>query len=179
MIFKLFGKSKVPKGDINVMKRTLFLSILIVFFTTSFLSIIGCNNQTPTKEQSSVSEKRIKEDYDLQERCGNKSEEILKVKYHSQDNITIKTDDGVKIYEHRNHYNKKMNKCFQIIKKYYGNEKGGGAITKELFDINENRTYGLFWNFWEPNKINDCHVSNNKCSSEEEWDKLVKPYMEE
>jgi hypothetical protein len=37
------------------MKRSLFLSLLIVFFTTSFMLLLGCNNQTPTKEQSSIS----------------------------------------------------------------------------------------------------------------------------
>ena len=60
------------------MKRKLFLSILIVFFTTSFISIGECNNQTSTTKQSSVLEKKIKEDYGLQERCGNKSEEYFK-----------------------------------------------------------------------------------------------------
>jgi len=38
------------------MKRTLFLSILIVFFTTSFMSFVGYS-ENKTKNQSSVSEK--------------------------------------------------------------------------------------------------------------------------
>jgi len=154
------------------MKRTLFLSILIVVFTTSFLSVIGCNNNEDQR-------KKLKEEYDLQERCGNQSEEIFKEKYHSQDDIVIFTDDGFKIYEHRNHYNKKMNKCFQIIRIEYRNGEKGGAITKELFDINENRKYGFFENSWGPNKINDCNVLDKECKSESEWDKLVKPYMED
>jgi hypothetical protein len=39
------------------MKNKLYLSILIVFFTTSLISLVGCNNQPPTKGQSTVSEK--------------------------------------------------------------------------------------------------------------------------
>ena len=37
------------------MKRTLFISILIVFI----ISLVGCNNQTPTKEQSVKSIKEV------------------------------------------------------------------------------------------------------------------------
>jgi hypothetical protein len=172
MIFKLFGKSKVPKGDINVMKRTLFLSILIVFFTTTFMFVVGCNNNQD--------QKKLKEEYDLQERCGKQSEEIFKEKYHSRDEVVVRTDIGFNVYQHSNHYNKKTNKCFQLIIVDFRNEKGGPiAITKELFDINENRKYGFFWNVSEPNKILNCYVSNNKCNSKQEWDSLVKPFMEE
>jgi len=39
--------------------KKLFLSILIVFFTISFMSIVGCNNQNIIEEQSSLSEKKI------------------------------------------------------------------------------------------------------------------------
>jgi hypothetical protein len=70
------------------MKRTLFLSILIVFFTTSFLSIVGCNNQKSTKEL-----------YQLQEQCGKSSEEYYKKNYGGEGWYT-------------SHYNKKLNKCF-------------------------------------------------------------------
>ena len=47
------------------MKRKLFLSLIIVFFTISFMFLVGCNNQKSTKEQST---KSIKEVYDLQEK---------------------------------------------------------------------------------------------------------------
>ena len=60
------------------MKRTLLLSILIVFFATSFMSSVGISNQNPTKEQSSVSIIASKDDYELQERCEKRSEEFLK-----------------------------------------------------------------------------------------------------
>ena len=46
------------------MKRTMFLSILIVLF---IISLVGCNNLTPTKEL-----------YKLQEQCGKRSEEWYK-----------------------------------------------------------------------------------------------------
>jgi uncharacterized membrane protein len=52
------------------MKRKLFLSLIIVFFTISFMFLVGCNNQKSTKEQ-----------YQLQEQCGKRCEELFKTKY--------------------------------------------------------------------------------------------------
>jgi hypothetical protein len=157
------GKSEVHKGDINVMKRKLFLSILIVFFTISLMSLLGCNNQNPTKEQST---KNIKEVYELQERCGKQTSEFFKKEYGDG----IFRDGTISGYQ--NHYNKKLNKCFIIITSTSPSMK-----LKNLFDFNENKELGTF----VENKSlpMDCRVFEKSCKSEEEWDSLVKPYMEE
>jgi hypothetical protein len=50
-----------------------------------------------------------------------------------------------------------------------------------LLDINKNKEYGDF----SVEKHGDvitrmyCQIRSNNCSSEEEWEMLVKPYMEE
>lgn len=62
------------------MKRTLFLSVLIIFFTTSMF-IVGCNNQTPSKEQS---QEDLKLKYELQEKCGKSGEEFLRKQFGGQ-----------------------------------------------------------------------------------------------
>ena len=98
------------------MKRKLFLSILIVFFTTSFMSIVGCNNQNIIKEQSSLSE--------LQEQCGKQSEEYFNKEYG---NGTINTKMETTDICYTNHYNKKLNKCFILIK------------STQIFKDNENK----------------------------------------
>jgi hypothetical protein len=151
------------------MKRTLFLSILIVFFTTSFMSLVGCNNQTPTKEQ-----------YQLQEQCGKRCNEIFKEKYDGRDGIIPNPNKSYWIYKHSNHFNKKMNKCFQLEDIGTYTQKGEVIqITKELFDINENRQYGVLRNTGKTNELYECFVLDKKCKSEKEWDLLVKPYMED
>ena len=66
------------------MKRTLFLSILIVFFTTS---LVGCNNK--------------KDDYELQDKCKKSSEELFNREWKNIEHSS-----------YQNHYNKKLNKCF-------------------------------------------------------------------
>ena len=78
------------------MKRTLVLSILIIFFTTSFMFVVGCNNQNVIKEQS-------KEKYGLQEKCGKRYEEYFNKEYG---NGIINGEDGERlISNYANHYN--------------------------------------------------------------------------
>lgn len=142
------------------MKRIFFISVLIVFFIIPF---VGCNNQQPSKEQSSITEKQLKVDYDLQEKCGKRSEEWVKKEYN-----------GVSFtYNYKNHYNKKLNKCFVIVHYLVGSD-----YFEFLYDVNENNELGSI------SKMNkgmstSCYISGKECKSKEEWDLLVKPYMEE
>jgi len=134
------------------MKRTLFLSILIVFFTTSLMSIVGCNNQNP------------KEVYDLQVRCGQQCDEYFKKEYGDGN---IKERNG--LWAHENHYNKKLNKCFILLDQFTGSKE------KMLTEINENKIYG----YYNGKSTTFCSMLEKKCKSEKEWDSLVKPYIEE
>jgi hypothetical protein len=148
------------------MKRTLFLSILIVFFTTSF-TLVGCHNQNIIKEQYSLSE--------LQEQCGKRSNEFFNKEYG---NGTIKTKDGTTTSYYTNHYNKKQNKCLLLLKSAYilNDKKKGNKYSENLLDIDENQEYGYFIN---NGKNIVCFVLDKECKSTEGWDLLVKPYMEE
>ena len=157
------------------MKRTLFLSILIIFFTTSFISLVGFNNQDPTKERSSVSEKKLKDEYDLRERCGKWCEEYFKEDYGDG----FDEDD---ISNYTNHYNKKLDKCFILINsvQFIRNiDKFESVTMKRLIELNENKEYGLLIQSGKNIKSDDCVVSDKACKSEQEWDLLVVPYMEE
>jgi len=142
------------------MKRTLLFFVLIVFFTTSFIYLVGCNNQPPTKEQNSVSENKIKVDYELQEQCGKRCEEWFKKEY-----------EGRKCF-HTNHYNKKMNKCLILVVC-----SEGGVQNQIVLNVNESKKIGGFSDFGQGLVL--CSMLGKECKSKEEWDSLVKPYMEE
>lgn len=158
------------------MKRTLFISILIVLFTTSY---VGCNNQTPTKEQSV---KSIKEVYELQDMCGKQCKEWF-IKQYGNPPVQKYDKDGHSFVFFENHYNKKMNKCFLlVISKYLRGspeDKDGELIilSKVLIDFQESRRIGLY--IYEESITSKCFVSNNECKSEGEWNILVKPFMTE
>lgn len=133
------------------MKR-FFLSLFIVFFTTTFACLIGCSNKD--------NERKV--DYQLQKQCGEDSERFFKKQYKEFGN----SFNGF----YQNHYNKKLNKCFIIV------NHNDSPPFKTLFDVNESKIYGMISSGGD-----SCFVLDKKCQnkSEQEWDSLVKPYMEE
>ena len=138
------------------MKRTFFLAIFIIFFTISFMSLVGCDNQILIKEQSSVPEKTLKDDYELQEMCKTLGDKYFREQYLSE-------------ASYRSHYNRKLNKCFLLM-------EDGRKTSKDLYNVNASIHYGMF--FHDEDGIY-CNVLETECKSEKEWDKLVKPYMED
>lgn len=130
------------------MIKRFFIFLLIVFF---IISSAGCNFLALSKAQS-----------DLQGQCAKQSEgwsKSYQQKYPSDD-ITYES-----------HYNKKLNKCFILVK--YSKSQ-----LKSLKNINENKIYGSFLSK-ENSKTIICNVLEKKCKNEKEWDLLVKPYMDE
>jgi hypothetical protein len=125
---------------------------------------------------SDVYSSSIKEDYELQEKCGRRCEEVFK-KDHGNGIINNEQVSGIITYH--NHYNRKLNKCFYIVENV-GVRKNQNNINykmKFFWDINEMKSYGYF-NYGNNSDLS-CDVLGKKCKSEREWDLLVKPYMEE
>jgi hypothetical protein len=117
-----------------------------------------------------------KEDYELQERCGKRAEE----RYKQEVGNPVSSDkDSTYLINYTNHYNKRLNKCFMLITtNSYPKDKSRDIITiKTLIDINENKEYGNLVKI--KNAIMTCEVANKQCKSENEWENLVRPFMEE
>jgi hypothetical protein len=175
----LYGRIITRRGRCE-MKRKLFLSILLIFFTTPFISLVGCNNHNIIKEQFSPSEKKIKGDDELQKECGKKSEEYFKKEYGGG---ILNGEKGERLTSsYTDHYNKKFNTCFILINSTeFINVKGEikSIRIKTFYDLNENREYGSLIQFENNNKPNNCRILEKYCNSEKEWDLLVKPYMED
>jgi len=74
-------------------------------------------------------------------------------------------------FTHQNHYNTRLGKCFILIN--YSKKP-----LKVLKEISENKIYGSFRSKQDGTTIL-CNVLEKACKSEEEWNALVKPYMEE
>jgi len=144
----------------------------------------SCNSNTNSNTKSA------KEVYELQERCQKSADAWF------QEN-TPKAGESTSTFEYRNHYNKKLNKCFvlftAIVPTWDSNNKRGDTGERNLLmDINENNEIGEFWQFnidadkkSGENKrgygdLIDIESSKQiKCDNKDDWDKLVKPYMEE
>ncbi len=119
----------------------------------------------------------IIEEYELQERCGRRAEEIFRKDWGRGMSQT-----GGSIFEgnYNNHYNKKLNKCFYLIWSTAIVRKGKEQSTTRsavLYDINGNKEYGAFSQLDADASPSRCIVLNNSCSSKQEFDKLVAPLM--
>lgn len=122
----------------------------------------SCANAQPNKEP-----------YELQARCGEQAARAFKQDYTP----VTKTKEGpTQLSNYENHFSAQFNKCFFLeIAKFYG--KSGASTSLRLYDLNENKQYGSF--FTGSTGVMDCQVRENHCSSEEEWRKLAKPYLED
>ncbi len=124
-------------------------------------------------------EERIK-DYDLQERCSMRAEELFaKHRIDEVGNDYWRNVTGT----YRNHFNKKLNKCFMIIADNRRDPNNFTYPAKFMQDTHENRVCGLYLGILMPDVKKQrtlyCDVFGKPCKSEREWDSLVAPYMEE
>lgn len=153
-------------------------------FTLSLCMIflVACqqNEKAPKSASENLSHAASpKEEYDLQERCGKRAEEYFKREYG---NGISNTKDGQSMTVYTNHYNKKLNKCFILLTTTnvtYKDKKVSSSTFRSLYDINENKEYGIFFKRDNDNFVFECKVSDKVCNSEDEWEALIKPYMEE
>jgi hypothetical protein len=151
---------------------------------------------------SAASAEPSKVQYDLQERCGIRAEEVFKSHYGGGG--VSNTETGQRITSYQNHYSAKLNKCFFLEITIFLNTKEtdkGISTTMTLFDLNDHKEYGTFYMYQErdfsegygtftgtifsppfPCSVkSQLHDLKNKgeCHSESEWREWLKPYMEE
>jgi hypothetical protein len=118
--------------------------------------------------------------FDFQERCAKQATE----EFRRQGYATHQMADFT------NHYNSKLNKCFMEIQETDAKTVRGSILTlKQLADAFEGKVYGNYiWStqknkkFWEVPPL-ECTVTlpsgeQTLCHSSEEFDRLVKQYME-
>lgn len=114
-----------------------------------------------------------KVEYELQERCGKRTEEWFRSEWGT--GIT-----GQAFASYRNHFNANLNKCLILITyQDFGNnlKKQRTSTLITLFDINESKEYGNFFMFDDQVSPSTCRVGSRTCASEAEWKSLVAPYM--
>jgi hypothetical protein len=146
-----------------------YISIIIV---TGLLFLISSNTHSSSIKKD-LKLPQDKRDYKLlQENCGKGCEELFQKKYNA-DNKSFPHID--KSFSYKHHYNKKLNKCFILI---IETGKNNSYERRRIIDIHKKDThYGLFSIIG--NDIRSCSFLNKTCESEEEWNSLIEPYMEE
>jgi len=125
---------------------------------------------------SYVSAEPKKELYELQERCGKRAAEVFQREYSP----VASTKDGQTLFSYENHYSARVNKCF-FLEISASNEKENPTSSKimRLFDISDNKVYGVFVSGPTEGAPVTCVVRGKDCQSESEWRQLLKPFMED
>jgi hypothetical protein len=111
-----------------------------------------------------------KEQYELEERCGKRADEVFRREYETK-------EEKDSLFNYRNHYNPRLNKCFflEISTSMIGRHTM--ATMYRLFDLNENKELGNFYK--ASDGVMSCVVGTHSCASEAEWNTLISPYMGE
>jgi hypothetical protein len=154
-------------------KRFVFtISCMVVFTVFIIQSVYSASTETKTLT--------TKELYELKERCGKTCAQRFKQEYGKEGIYSDKDNKGGRGYS--SHYNAKLNKCFILIEDT--SFSPAASRNKMLWDVNENKEYGGYYAFRKDTKslydtIAQCEVLRKPCKSEQEWDSLVKPFMEE
>ena len=122
-----------------MVKKVIFVTIILLL---SLSLSMDCKADSSKKEL-----------YELQERCGQKAEQVFKDKYA--------VPSGLRNYE--NHYNSRLNKCF--IHVY-------DAAAEYLLDVNQNEESMYIF------RDGRCIIEGKFCKNLKEWDAFVKDKME-
>jgi len=129
---------------------------------------------------SYVSAQPNKKLYELQERCGKRAAEVFAREYSPR---IANTKDVQMRYNYEHHYSARLNKCFFLEVAVSYERKGGKPTSSKLmrlFDVNDNRDYGVFVSgLSDEGRPVACLLEDKICQSESEWRQLLKPFMED
>lgn len=119
-----------------------------------------------------------KEQYELQEHCGQGAAKRFKNEWGNGINTT---GDSQNIVTYRNHYNPALNKCFYL--EIVNNiptailKNRSSTFSMVLLDLNENKEWGHFFQSEGDSEPLFCYVGQKRCHSQDEWMELVKYFI--
>lgn len=124
-----------------------------------------------------VHSSELKEVNESQVKCEKQSKEFFEKAYG---NGILEFAESTDMYSHKNHYNKKLNKCFMLLEAviHPKDPEKGLIIFGKLVDIAENKIQGVYVS---SKTRTSCYLSGTdyKDCSDQRWNELLKPYMEE
>jgi hypothetical protein len=164
----------------------IFISLFLLFLSCSKNDSIFTDHEKKAEQLTKQKDQKYSRGlYQLQGVCREYANEWF-------DQTIIGKTENVS-YNYVSHYNRKLNHCFVMLEttKFPQEKIDTILITKDLYDINENKSYAHAIFEGKSNKPKDeylyrskdnevvCTVLDIKCRSKVEWDSLVKQYMEE
>jgi hypothetical protein len=161
----------------------------IGFLACCFL-VAGCDADRITKLEkenadlkATVEKQNALTAYDLQAKCAKDARTFFSETW-GQEKDTI-------LLDFTNHYNGKLNKCFILGEHHFNSHLAGTngdswSNMMSLFDVYENSKYAEFgenhYTYFKPQihnteEVITCNVAGTKCNGQQEFNELVRPYM--
>ena len=161
---------------------TMKRNILVAAITMIVIAMVGGALCAPLTAHATGMDARkpTKDVYALRERCEKASAQRFHEEIGKEGPYSDNGRSGTRGYT--SHYNVKLNTCFMLIEDTGFSKKKGQDKSKVLWDLNEDKKYGDYEALGENKKpltVWYCRVLEKSCQSEQEWDLLVKPCMEE
>ena len=129
--------------------------------------------------KAEMEKSRATADYDLQAKCSRDARGWF--------NENWSRDKDTSLLNFSNHYNKSLNKCFILVEYHYMVDANGSWVNDiSLWDVYENSRYGTFVErhsiSFKPTVSTDdsvmtCELATQKCKTAEEFNGLVRPYL--
>lgn len=169
------------RASVNeLMKCALVVGVVLLLTGCDTSERISRLEKQTQQLQAQVRKDQAATDYDLAAKCSRDAKAWFKENY-SADTKTVTLD-------YTNHYNKSLNKCFVAVEHHYflwGNFVDGAWVTSiMLWDIYENSRYGNFAQHHLISKsqtfsdsVLTCELSDKKCTTVEQFNELVRPYL--
>jgi hypothetical protein len=150
-----FQVPDAPTEGFQHMKRIL---IFILFLCASSVAMTGCDQENAA----------------LQERCKNEGEAYFKAVFGDR---VFDNKDRAGSISYRTHFNKKRGQCYIVLDENGYERRADKLYEKKILLTPVDRKQHAF--FYNIGKSTICDVAGQACRSEDEWDRLVKPYMKE
>jgi len=154
-----------------------------VILGLTVIALTGCDTERLNKLEKENAELKAKvdkaddaRDFNLQGKCARDSRAWFNENY-GRDKTTTSLD-------FINHYNKSSNTCMIVVEWHY-TEGSSGVNLVSLWNVYENVKYGSFDDnhYTDPknpparDQVITCEVMDKKCMNIDEFNYLVRPYM--
>jgi hypothetical protein len=114
---------------------------------------------------------QLKNDNELKEKCHKLSDQFYKDYF--------KDKKGVVYSYNKNHYSNKLNSCFMYVEERYKVAEVKSRLdVNRLINLDDKKLIGALTYYPNTIKIEECYVADRKCKSINEFNNLIKPYME-
>jgi hypothetical protein len=165
----------------------------VMFLGLILLPMFGCDadkiaqlEKQNEELKAQMAKQNAAADFDLQAKCSTAARTWFNGNWAS----TSRDKDTI-LLDFTNHYNAKQNRCFILVEYHYNSKlanAGGTSWTNDriLTDVYENAKYADFTENHVTNlkptlRVGDevitCEVQGNKCKTQDEFDRLISPYM--